>query len=611
MIRQEMEVATAELEKLRAQRDDYELKVNAQVHELSLIRRSFYDLENHHNKLRQQYEQEINQLRLDISHLRGAPPSSLSASNTHTHTHTHTHAHPHPHTHTHPTSNPITGTTTSHLGPSPHGSTCSDSRESVRDRDRDHPLYPLERAAPQLGRNHLVDPEREMDRLSDHRNAKRFKSRADPYDRSSPVVQLASPPRMPSVVAHNTAPPPPGPRVPLSSSSSSSSSATPDHPMSGPPMPLHDIRNEAQGHGPSWTVMHNAKVPRKLDITLLHTLTHGSVVCCVQFSADGRWVATGCNRSARIYDTKTGQQKWCVDFANAQESVLPLYAVAHAFPPSGAFVGWPHSIVCGNRHHLPVFGIGSCLIDDTVAATSGDLYIRSVRFSPDGKYLATGAEDRKIRIWDIGGGRIWKTFVGHQQEIYSLDFSRDGRWIVSGSGDRTARVWDLGDKPPKVFAITDAATPNSDSYGQDTSNTADAGVTSVAISHDSRLIAAGSLDTIVRVWDVASGQLLARLRGHADSVYSVAFSADGCGLVSGSLDKTLKYWDVGAVVARVRQGHRQSGSPGGGKRSVSPVKLEMQAPERPVSPLSTMNFIGHKVGNRSNVPGPVCLPLTP
>ena len=72
----------------------------------------------------------------------------------------------------------------------------------------------------------------------------------------------------------------------------------------------------------------------------------------------------------------------------------------------------------------------------------------------------------------------------------------------------------------------------------------DAGVTSVCISPNGRLVAAGSLDTVVRIWDVQTGLLVDRLKGHRDSVYSVAFTPDGIGLVSGSLDKTLKYWDL-------------------------------------------------------------------
>jgi len=81
-------------------------------------------------------------------------------------------------------------------------------------------------------------------------------------------------------------------------------------------------------------------------------------------------------------------------------------------------------------------------------------------------------------------------------------------------------------------------------------NVSDAGVTSVAISPDGRLVAAGSLDTIVRLWDVETGTLLERLRGHKDSVYSVAFTPDGRGLVSGSLDKTLKYWELNTTALK-------------------------------------------------------------
>jgi glucose repression regulatory protein TUP1 len=97
-----------------------------------------------------------------------------------------------------------------------------------------------------------------------------------------------------------------------------------------------------------WFAIFNPNITRVLDVDLLHTLPHESVVCCVRFSHDGKYVATGCNRSAQIFDVQTGQ-KVCV------------------------------------------------LQDDSVEAV-GDLYIRSVCFSPDGKYLATGAEDKLIRV---------------------------------------------------------------------------------------------------------------------------------------------------------------------------------------------------------------------
>ena len=103
----------------------------------------------------------------------------------------------------------------------------------------------------------------------------------------------------------------------------------------------------------------------------------------------------------------------------------------------------------------------------------------------------------------------------------------------------------------------------------------DARVVSVAISPNGQYVAAGSTDADVRMWDVSTGQLVERLRGHRSDVWSVAFTPDGKGLVSGSLDKTLKFWDLsgmGAVAKRKSDGERDDKS--------SPC---------------TLNFTGHKV----------------
>lgn len=256
--------------------------------------------------------------------------------------------------------------------------------------------------------------------------------------------------------------------------------------------------------GQDWFAVFNPEVPRVLDVELVHHLEHNSVVCCVRFSADGKYVATGCNRSAQIFDVNTGK-------------------------------------------------LVTTLQDDSVDK-DGDLYIRSVCFSPDGKFLATGAEDKQIRVWDIGARKIRHVFSGHHQDIYSLDFARNGRYIASGSGDKSVRLWDMMDgKQELTLSIED-------------------GVTTVAISPDGRYVAAGSLDRSVRVWDTTTGYLVERLEGpdgHQDSVYSVAFAPNGQDLVSGSLDKTIKMWQLtpprglvpgtgpkGGKCARTFEGHR-------------------------------------------------------
>ncbi|KAG8958011.1 general transcription repressor [Tulasnella sp. 408] len=269
-----------------------------------------------------------------------------------------------------------------------------------------------------------------------------------------------------------------------------------------------EVPPELKKEGNDWFAIFNPQAQRKLDISLTLSLEHESVVCCVRFSPDGKFLATGCNKTAQIYDTKTGAK--------------------------------------------------ICTLNDETVAKDVEMYIRTVCFSPDGKDLATGAEDKQIRIWDIANRTIRQIFRGHHKEIYFIEFSPDGRVIVSGSGDHTVRVWNVKTGAQQILSIVEP-------------NYVDAGVTSVAISPDGQLIAGASLDTIVRIWDITTGNLIERLRGHSDSVFSVAFTPDGKGLVSGSLDKTLKYWDLSSLLGSPNRtvGLSQGGSAPSGQQPVS------------------------------------------
>lgn len=109
-----------------------------------------------------------------------------------------------------------------------------------------------------------------------------------------------------------------------------------------------DLPPSQKREGSDWYAVFNPEVQRVLDVDLVHHLNHDSVVCCVRFSRDGKYLATGCNRSAQIFDVVTGQNVATLQDENVDKD--------------------------------------------------GDLYIRSVCFSPDGKYLATGAEDKQIRV---------------------------------------------------------------------------------------------------------------------------------------------------------------------------------------------------------------------
>jgi glucose repression regulatory protein TUP1 len=295
-----------------------------------------------------------------------------------------------------------------------------------------------------------------------------------------------------------------------------------------------------------WFVLYNERAPRLLDVDMVQSLDHHSVVCCVRFSADGKYIATGCNRSAQIFDVQTGQ------------------------------------LICK-------------LQDDSVER-DGDLYIRSVCFSPDGKYLATGAEDKQIRVWDIKSRSIRYLFSGHEQDIYSLDFSRSGRHIASGSGDRTVRMWDMeSGQCTLTLSIEDGVTTVAISPDGryvaagsldrtvrvwDTSNgflverlEAPDGhkdsVYSVAFTPNGQDLVSGSLDKTLKLWELQAprgaqsthkgGVCVKTFVGHKDFVLSVASTPDSQWILSGSKDRGVQFWDPrSAQVQLMLQGHKNS-----------------------------------------------------
>ncbi|KAG9231601.1 putative WD-repeat protein [Amylocarpus encephaloides] len=169
-------------------------------------------------------------------------------------------------------------------------------------------------------------------------------------------------------------------------------------------------------------------------------------------------------------------------------------------------------------------------------------WVTSVAFSPDGKQVVSGSRDKTVRVWDAVTGVVLQRFKGHRDWVTSVAFSPDGKQVVSGSGDKTVRLWDAA----RGVALQ---TPEGHSGS----------VTSVAFSPDGKQVVSGSSDKTVRLWDAATGAALQTLEGHSGSVNSVAFSPDGKQVVSGSNDRIVRLWDAATgVVLQTLEGHSGS-----------------------------------------------------
>ena len=71
-------------------------------------------------------------------------------------------------------------------------------------------------------------------------------------------------------------------------------------------------------------------------------------------------------------------------------------------------------------------------------------WVTSVSFSHDGRRLASGSEDKTLRLWDVETQKaLGAPLTGHTQGVTSVSFSHDGRRLASGSQDNTLRLWDV------------------------------------------------------------------------------------------------------------------------------------------------------------------------
>jgi len=175
--------------------------------------------------------------------------------------------------------------------------------------------------------------------------------------------------------------------------------------------------------------------------------------------------------------------------------------------------------------------------------------VMSLAFSPNGKLLASSAEDETVRVWDLSSG---KEILKHQFFCIVLDlsFSPDGQFLACGSSQPSYLVRRQPEGMNAVVNVLSAlgyqrlasylcqpegmiAVINLQSGRTEKTFTGHNIVSALAFSPDGKRIASGEYDKIGKVWDFQSGKVIRTLNGHQGLILSLDFSPDGKLLATG------------------------------------------------------------------------------
>jgi serine/threonine protein kinase len=263
----------------------------------------------------------------------------------------------------------------------------------------------------------------------------------------------------------------------------------------------------------------------------------GGAAYSVAFNTDGRMLATGgADNKIRLWDVRTGTR---LTVRNSRSQELK----------SVAFRPFNKALACGGPgSSVELWGFDTVAKGGQLASeepwaidTRGRPLtpLRSVSgpyamaFSPNGTVLATGTEHNSVVLLrDVGVRERAITLTGHAGPVLSVAFTSDGAMLASGSADGTVLLWNV-----------ELATTTGPTTGLQSDSFSDApGVRAMAFSPDGRTLAVA--DGTIRLWNVAAEADTAILTTPSRPMYALAFSPDGKTLATGDLYGAVRLWNV-------------------------------------------------------------------
>ncbi|KAK3846100.1 MAG: WD40-repeat-containing domain protein [Linnemannia gamsii] len=152
--------------------------------------------------------------------------------------------------------------------------------------------------------------------------------------------------------------------------------------------------------------------------------------------------------------------------------------------------------------------------------------------TPDGHTLVSASRSLLLKTWDLRTGTLVRSLKAHDAPIIVMDIDRTSSLVATGSADGTVKVWDIAGG---------FCTHNFKGHG---------GVISAVLFHPDQAkpwLYSGADDCTVRVWDLKTRKAVAVLESHVSVIRGLAVSHSGNTLISGSRDKVVSVWDLNTM----------------------------------------------------------------
>lgn len=252
---------------------------------------------------------------------------------------------------------------------------------------------------------------------------------------------------------------------------------------------------------------------------------HTGQVRALAYNADGSLLVSGAfDGQVRLWDVTTGDTLWQVDGD-------PVWSLAISADDAQIAVGRGTAAIGSAAVHIYDAASGGELLVVDVGETPWPPFV--TLFSPDGTQVLTGGLDADLLAWDVSTGEPAGAYVlleGSNYPVAAADYSPDGSTLAAAVGFVApfGNLVNLID--PEVAAVREPRLTGHEQL-----------VLAVAYNPAGDVLASGSNDGTVRLWDVTASTELARLN-HPDSVVALAFHPDGSLLVSAGADNFLRLW---------------------------------------------------------------------